>query len=93
MAEGDRTECIVVGGGPAGTAAALTLANSGIDVCVLERGTVPGDKNVSGSILPTNVLAKLVPGFRDDAPLERTVVRQKYALLTEDAEPGCPIHC
>ena len=85
MAE-DHAECIVVGGGPAGSAAALTLAQSGIDVCVLERGATPGAKNMSGAILYTNTLNNLIPGFRDKAPLERAVVRQRYALLTADAE-------
>ncbi len=85
MAE-DHAECIVVGGGPAGSAAALTLAKSGVDVRVVERGNSPGAKNVSGAILYANTLDNLVPGFRAKAPLERTVVRQRYALLTADAE-------
>jgi len=85
MAE-DHAECIVVGGGPAGSAAALTLAKSGVGVRVFERGSGFGAKNVSGAILYANTLSNLVPEFRAEAPLERIVVRQRFALLTEDAE-------
>jgi len=81
-----HAECIVVGGGPAGSAAALALAKSGVDVRVVERGKSPGAKNVSGAILYANTLNNLVPEFRAKAPLERTVVRQRFALLTADAE-------
>ena len=81
-----HAECIVVGGGPAGSAAALALAKSGVDVRVVERGKLPGAKNVSGAILYANTLNNLVPEFRAKAPLERTVVRQRFALLTADAE-------
>ena len=85
MAE-DHAECVVVGGGPAGSAAALTLAKSGVDVRVFERANSPGAKNISGAVLCTNALNNLIPGFRAKAPLERTVVRRRLALMTEDAE-------
>jgi len=83
---GAKYECIVVGAGPAGSAAAFTLAKSGVEVQVLERGHVPGAKNVSGAILYTNTLNNLIPEFRAEAPLERSIVRQRYSLLTADAE-------
>ncbi|MFC1734935.1 FAD-dependent oxidoreductase [Candidatus Hydrogenedentota bacterium] len=82
----EHVQCIVVGAGPAGSATALTLAKSGIDVHILERGSVVGSKNVSGAILYSNTLNNLVPGFRSRAPLERNVVRQRYSLLTSDTE-------
>ncbi len=85
MAE-DFAECIIVGAGPAGSAAALTLAKSRVNVHVLERGNSPGAKNVSGAILYANALNDLIPGFRVEAPIERTVVRQRYSFLTKDAE-------
>jgi electron transfer flavoprotein-quinone oxidoreductase len=84
----DFAECIVVGAGPAGSAAALALAKSRVDVHVLERGHAVGAKNVSGAILNANTLSHLIPGFRAEAPLERRVARQRYSLLTGDAEMG-----
>ncbi len=49
----ERFEVVIVGAGPAGIAAALTLAREGVEVLVLERGVFPGDKNLFGGILYT----------------------------------------
>lgn len=40
----DTLDVAVVGAGPAGTAAAITLARAGIDVTVFDRATFPRDK-------------------------------------------------
>lgn len=37
-------DVLVVGGGPAGTAAAILLARAGLEVCLLEKGTFPREK-------------------------------------------------
>jgi electron transfer flavoprotein-quinone oxidoreductase len=42
-------DCIVVGAGPAGSAAALQMGREGLDVVLLERGNRPGEKNVMSS--------------------------------------------
>jgi geranylgeranyl reductase family protein len=47
---GDDAEVIVVGGGPAGALAALTLARRGIAVLVLDRKRFPRDKPCGGGI-------------------------------------------
>ena len=47
----DKFDAIVVGAGPAGSAAAYTLAREGLDVLLAERGKYAGAKNVSGGIL------------------------------------------
>jgi geranylgeranyl reductase family protein len=38
------SEVLVVGAGPAGCAAGITLARAGIDVCVIDRASFPRDK-------------------------------------------------
>ena len=43
-----RFDAIVVGAGPAGTTAALSMAKKGLRVLLLERGESPGAKNMSG---------------------------------------------
>ncbi len=44
-----KYDLIVVGGGPGGSIAAKTAAELGLKTIVLERGTRPGEKNVSGT--------------------------------------------
>lgn len=78
----DKVTCIVVGAGPAGSACALSLARKGIETVLLERGRVPGEKNVSSFVLYTSELNRLIPDFRDDLPVERTVVRTDQVILS-----------
>lgn len=82
----DNFDCVVVGAGPAGISAAITMARSGLSVAVLERGEYPGAKNVSGGILLSTVLGRLVPDFYRDAPLERHVSKRRFSLLSDDTE-------
>jgi len=86
MASQDKFDCIIVGAGPAGITAAYKLAENGLNVVVLERGTQPGAKNVMGGILFTTILNKLIPGFWKEAPLERRISSRRYCLLSEDTE-------
>lgn len=86
MAEEAKFEVIIIGAGPAGIAAALTLAKAGVEVVVLERGKYPGAKNLFGGILFTTVLGKLIPNFWEKAPIERYMTKKRMAFLTEDSE-------
>lgn len=71
-----RTECAVIGAGPAGLAAAMTVAESGVDVTVIDSAPEPGGqiyKAVGRSPLPdTSALGpdyalgrKLVAAFQE----------------------------
>ncbi|QSR86354.1 FAD-dependent monooxygenase [Candidatus Methylacidiphilum infernorum] len=84
----EKFDCIVVGAGPGGTAAAYTLAKHGLNVIQLERGEYPGSKNVQGAILYAHSLEKLIPGFRNDAPLERFVAEQRIWVVDGDSYVG-----
>src|SRR5699024_3474276 len=55
----DDADAIVVGAGPAGSAAAHYLAAAGLDVLVLEKSTFPRDK-VCGDGLTPRAVAELV---------------------------------
>ena len=76
-------DAIVVGGGPAGLSAALTMAQQGLEVILIERGEYAGSKNVGGLVYAT-VLNTLIPDAFQKAPIERPVSRRSIAYLGED---------
>ena len=84
----EKFDVIVVGAGPSGNAAALRLAEAGLSVLQIERGESPGSKNVQGAILYSDALEKLIPDFRDDAPLERHVIEQRMWVLDDNSFVG-----
>jgi electron transfer flavoprotein-quinone oxidoreductase len=84
----EHFDAIVVGAGPAGNAAALTLARGGLSVLQIERGEYPGAKNVQGAILYAHAVEALIPDFRDEAPLERHIVEQRMWMLDDTSHVG-----
>jgi electron transfer flavoprotein-quinone oxidoreductase len=79
-----KFDAIVVGAGPAGATAALSMAQKGLRVLLLERGESPGSKNMFGGMLvscPTP--EQLLPGFWDEVPWERHVVKRVMSIIGE----------
>jgi electron transfer flavoprotein-quinone oxidoreductase len=77
-------EAIVVGAGPAGSSAALTLARAGVDVALVERGVAPGEKNMFGGILHRMpALEAIFPDFWDRAPLQRHIVKKTVTFQSD----------
>jgi flavin-dependent dehydrogenase len=79
-----KYDLIVVGGGPGGSIAAKTACELGLDTIFFERGTVPGEKNVSGTGLSPKC-------FRDfdfmramDLPHERVATMATLHLSGDD---------
>jgi len=85
----DAFDAIVVGAGLAGSAAAVTMADRGLDVLLIERGRFPGAKNVFGGVLYTPTLRELVD--IDAAPLERYIGERRFGMLTDDDETAVSI--
>jgi electron transfer flavoprotein-quinone oxidoreductase len=84
--EDEKFDAIVVGSGPAGSAAALTMAKAGMNVVVFERGDQPGAKNVMGGVLFREATESVFGPFWDEgAPLERAVIDQRLWLLGQDS--------
>lgn len=83
-------DAIVVGAGPSGNAATYVMAKAGLKVLQIDRGETPGSKNVQGAILYADALERIIPDFRDEAPLERHVVEQRVWMLDERSHTaGC----
>ncbi len=78
----NKTQVIIVGGGPAGISAGITLARAGKNVILIERGTYCGSKNVFGGAIYTQPTKEIFPNFEQEAPLERNNTKHRYLLLT-----------
>lgn len=71
-----------------GNAAAYTMAKEGLNVLQIERGEYSGSKNVQGAILYADALEKIIPNFREEAPLERHVIEQRMWSMDDKSHTG-----
>ncbi|MCL2894006.1 FAD-dependent oxidoreductase [Brenneria tiliae] len=88
----EKFDAIVVGAGVAGCIAGYVMAKAGLDVLVIERGNAPGSKNMTGGRLYAHSLEKIMPGFAQEAPLERKVTREKISFLTAESAVTLDFH-
>ena len=63
-------DVVTVGAGPAGLAFAIRLKqlNPDISVCVIEKASTIGAQILSGAVIETGPLDKLLPNWRDNPP-------------------------
>jgi electron transfer flavoprotein-quinone oxidoreductase len=83
MAE-EKFTAIIVGAGPAGSTAACLLAQQGMDVLLIERGETPGSKNMFGGRMYSYALNQVIPGFWEEAPIQRPVVKETVSFMSGD---------
>jgi glycine oxidase len=74
MAESNRFDCIVVGGGMLGMLTARGLKKAGLDVAILERGDPGRESSWAGG----GILSPLVPWRYPDAISELVIWSQRY---------------
>jgi len=78
-------DVVVVGGGPAGLAAAIRLKqlDAGLSVCLVEKGSEIGAHILSGAVIEPRALDELIPDWRDKgAPLLTPATEDRMLYLT-----------
>ena len=83
MAE-EKFDVIIVGGGITGCVAAYLLAQAEMEVLVVERAEEAGQKAVTGGRMDGHAMEKIFPGFGEEAPVERKIVRVRISFLAEE---------
>src|SRR5262249_42707334 len=100
-----EADVTIVGGGPAGLVCALRLAQlidrhnrrhpnaqlSKENIYVLEKARELGQHSLSGALLDPRSMDELLPGWRDEAPLDAEVAKEDVYFLTEKGEHRLPI--
>ncbi|MHB8072455.1 FAD-dependent oxidoreductase [Desulfosporosinus fructosivorans] len=76
-------DVIVVGAGVAGCVTAHQLATKGHSVLLVERGQNAGSKNLSGGVFYCRIMEEIMPGFLDEAPVERRITRNCLSFLSK----------
>ena len=77
-------DVVVVGGGPAGLAAAIRLKQRSPErsVCVLEKGSEIGAHILSGAVIDPRALSELIPDWKEKgAPLNTPVSEDRFLFL------------
>ncbi len=90
-------DLVIVGGGPAGLAAAIrakqAAADKGLElsVCILEKGSEIGAHILSGAVVDPRALDELLPNWRDlDSPMTVPVTENHHWILTEHKKHEFP---
>ncbi|MBT3783901.1 FAD-dependent oxidoreductase [bacterium] len=93
--EEEKFDCIIVGGGVAGTAAAYVLAQNGAKILLVEKGEWTGSKNVSGGVIwgPTvwEIFPELINSI-ENPPYERFINRRRLSFMSEASSFSIDFH-
>ncbi len=79
-----KFDVIVVGAGPAGSAAAYLLAKAGFKVVMIERGRGAGTKELYGGKIYAAPLREVWPELDKEAPIHRWVVKERMSIVHGD---------
>lgn len=83
----EKFDCIIVGAGIAGLAAAMILARNNMKFLLIEKGEFAGSKNVSGGVLWGRDLARLVPEYwkEKDGGWERFINHRRLTFMDDQS--------
>ena len=85
-------DVLIVGAGPAGLSAAIQVKQLAqkndldISVCVLEKASEIGAHILSGAVIETVALDKLLPDWKDmDSPIKTKVKKDKLSYFSKNS--------
>ncbi len=87
-----KWDIIIVGAGPAGSAAGYTLAKKGFDVLILERGRQAGYKEVFGGRVYAEPLKEIYGDELNKAPIHRWVKKERLSFVDGEAATTLEYH-
>jgi electron-transferring-flavoprotein dehydrogenase len=90
-------DVVIVGGGPAGLAAAIRLKQlaaeheADVNVCLIEKGAEIGAHILSGAVMDPRALTELLPNWQaDGAPLNAPVCEDRFFIFSETGATRIP---
>lgn len=79
-----KFDVVVIGAGPAGSAAAYTLAKEGFKTLLIDRGRGGGEKELFGGRVYAQPLREVWPELDKEAPIQRWVTRERISMVNGD---------